>query len=76
MSTNEEKQGWLVGLFTGWGVPASWAKFIAGAIIGGFVAIGALSASGCSAVIDQTTEDGTFHYEGVLVLPNIIEGGK
>ena len=51
MSTNKEKAekavGFLTGIFTGWGVPANWAKAIAGAIVGG--AIGALIAAGALA---------------------------
>lgn len=43
METNEHKQNWLTGLLTGWGVRESWAKIIAGALIGAASAIGLLS---------------------------------
>ena len=45
MSTQDEKTSWLAGIISGWGVPANWARFIAGAVIGGLVAIGAISFS-------------------------------
>ena len=35
--------GWLTGLLTGWGVKESWAKLIAGAVVGALVAVGFLS---------------------------------
>ena len=34
MNTNNEQHHWLTGLLTGWGIKESWAKLIAGAIIG------------------------------------------
>ena len=37
MSTNKEKVSWLTGLLTGWGIKESWAKVIAGAVIGALV---------------------------------------
>ncbi len=37
---NTEKISWLAGLLTGWGIRESWAKIIAGAIIGGLAAAG------------------------------------
>lgn len=47
---NKEKYTWLTSLLTGWGVKESWAKVLAGAIIGGLVAAGVLSVSSCSNV--------------------------
>ena len=35
MSTNKDRYTWLTGLLTGWGIKDSWAKLIAGAVIGG-----------------------------------------
>lgn len=43
MNTQENKHHWLTGLLTGWGIRESWAKIIAGAIIGAASAIGLLS---------------------------------
>ncbi len=37
---NTEKISWLAGLLTGWGIRESWAKIIAGAIIGALAAAG------------------------------------
>lgn len=58
MSTNKEKASkavnFLTGIFTGWGIPANWAKAIAGAIvgaaIGALIAAGALTATGCETI--------------------------
>ena len=35
--------GWLTGLLTGWGIKESWAKLIAGAVVGALAAAGFLS---------------------------------
>ncbi len=43
MSTNTSKTSWLVGLLSGWGIRESWAKIIAGALIGALSAAGFLS---------------------------------
>ena len=52
MTTNKEKAekaaGFLTGLFTGWGIPANWAKVIAGAIIGALIAAGAITSTSCT----------------------------
>ena len=34
------KHTWLTGILTGWGIRESWAKLIAGAIIGALAAAG------------------------------------
>ena len=46
---NDNKTSWLAGLLTGWGVPANWARVIAGAIIGALAAAGILTQQGCTA---------------------------
>ncbi len=43
METNTDKISWLTGLLSGWGIRESWAKIIAGALIGAASAIGWLS---------------------------------
>ncbi|MBR3902430.1 MAG: hypothetical protein IKJ29_02110 [Akkermansia sp.] len=43
MNTQNEQQRWLTGLLTGWGIKESWAKLIAGAIIGAISAAGFLA---------------------------------
>lgn len=50
MSTNKEKYSWLAGLLTGWGMKESWAKIIAGAIIGALAAVGVLTLDSCTPV--------------------------
>lgn len=74
MSTNKEKASWLAGLLSGWGVKESWAKVIAGAIIGGLVAAGVLSTGGCTADYSRTPEG--VLWSGAIVLPVEEEGGK
>ncbi len=73
MKTSKEKASWLAGLLTGWGIKESWAKLIAGAVIGALCAAGVLTVSGCSTTYTQAA-DGSLHYEGVLVLPVQDEG--
>ena len=54
MNTKEKQYGWLAGLLTGWGIKESWAKVIAGAIIGALAAAGLLSS--CEQVKRVTPE--------------------
>ena len=54
MSTNKQKLNWLTGLLTGWGIKESWAKLIAGAIIGALAALGVLSLDSCTASYTQS----------------------
>ena len=44
METHKEKISWLTGLLTGWGIRESWAKMIAGAIVGAVTAAGFFTA--------------------------------
>lgn len=48
MKTNKDRVGWLAGLLTGWGVKESWAKAIAGAVVGALVAAGVLTLDSCT----------------------------
>ncbi len=73
MSMNKEKASWLAGLLHGWGIKESWAKIIAGAVIGALCAAGILTTGGCTASVGQAA-DGSWQYTGVIVLP--VEGGK
>lgn len=59
MSTNAEKHSWFTSLLTGWGVKESWAKIIAGAIIGALAAAGILTTESCTATVSQTHPDGS-----------------
>ncbi len=51
MNTNE-KTSWLVGLLSGWGIKESWAKIIAGALIGALGAAGILTS--CTQQLQDT----------------------
>lgn len=56
MNKNNEKVNWLAGLLTGWGIRESWAKIIAGAIIGALAAAGLLTATGCQLSPSQMSD--------------------
>ncbi len=49
---NQQKHTWLTSLLTGWGLKESWAKVLAGAVIGALAACGLLSS--CTASYSQT----------------------
>lgn len=44
----EEKTSWLAGLLTGWGIKGTWAKVIAGAIVGALMALYAATSTSCT----------------------------
>lgn len=52
MNTHQQKHTWLTSLLTGWGLKESWAKVLAGAVIGALAACGLLSS--CTASYSQT----------------------
>ncbi len=56
MNKNTETASWLAGLLTGWGVKESWAKIIAGAIIGALAAAGVLTSTGCQLSPSQMSD--------------------
>ena len=66
MSNNKDKYTWLTSLLTGWGVKESWAKVLAGAIIGGLVAAGVLALDSCTASYTQNA-DGSFRISATVV---------
>ena len=68
MSNNKEKYSWLTGLLTGWGINESWAKLIAGAVIGALCAAGVLTVSNCTASYTQTAS-GDIAFKGTIVQP-------
>ena len=68
MSNNKEKYSWLTGLLTGWGIKESWAKLIAGAVIGALCAAGVLTVSNCTASYTQTAA-GDISFSGTVVTP-------
>lgn len=82
MSTNKEKVSWITGLLTGWGIKESWAKVIAGAVIGALVAAGILTVTGCAnwADVSLSSDQGSMTYtrdaDGkvcVTVIPAVID---
>lgn len=74
MTNEKAKQAhtWLTGLLTGWGLRESWAKLVAGAVIGALVAAGVLQLSGCS--VDYSQNAAGIEYHGTVV--PIERGGK
>lgn len=70
MSNNKEKYSWLTSLLTGWGIKESWAKVLAGAIIGALCAAGVLTVSGCTACYTQSAA-GDIAYECTIVQPEM-----
>lgn len=63
MSKETKAYNWLTSLLTGWGLKESWAKLVAGAVIGAAVATGVLTLDGCTAHYSQTV-DGAIEYTG------------
>ena len=72
---HEQKAGRLAGVLTGWGVPGSIARILAGAIIGALAAIAAMSQSGCTATLD-VYPDGGRRFDGSFVLPQPVNQQK
>ncbi len=77
MSTHNEKASWLAGLLTGWGIKESWAKIIAGAIIGAAAAAGLLQA-GCKNITPEQLQGTHNAYHAATGKPCIfvIQSGK
>lgn len=65
MNNEKKAYSWLTGLLTGWGIRESWAKVLAGAIIGAAVAAGVLTLPGCSVEYTQNAEG--IRYSGTVV---------
>lgn len=60
-TTPEETKGFLTTLFTGWGVPGSLARILAGAVLGALSALWALSQAGCTAEWTQSPDGSAWH---------------
>lgn len=74
-NTNEKAKkaaGWVTGLLTGWGIPGTIARIIAGAIVGAIATAAALTGTGCNASYKQTA-DGAVDYSHSLTLPLPVE---
>jgi hypothetical protein len=65
MKDEKEKYQWLKALLTGWGIKESWAKLIAGAIIG---AICAFMMTSCTWDIKSTSSSQNFD-SSITILP-------
>ncbi|MBE6314896.1 MAG: hypothetical protein E7079_08110 [Bacteroidales bacterium] len=76
MEKNKEKNyKWLKSFLTGWGIKESWAKLVAGAIIGALCACGFLTS--CSCVTSEQIYSAHEIYHTVTDKPCIfIEQGK
>lgn len=64
---NKKTHTWLTGLLAGWGVKESWAKILAGAIVGALCAAGVLTLDGCTVRYTQNAEG--IKYSGTVVTP-------
>lgn len=74
-NTNEKAKkaaGWVTGLLTGWGIPGTIARIIAGAIVGAIATAAALTGTGCTASYKQTAA-GDVDYSHSLTLPLPVE---
>lgn len=65
MKQTKNAHTWLTGMLTGWGLRESWAKLVAGAVVGALVAAGVLQLSGCS--VDYTQNAAGIEYHGAVV---------
>ncbi len=66
---NEEKAaGWIVKILTGWGIPGTVARVIAGAIVGALAGWYLATSTGCTATYTKLP-DGTIHVHGTVVKP-------
>ena len=64
--------GWVTGLLTGWGIPGTIARIIAGAIVGAIATAAAFTGTGCTASYKQTAA-GDVDYSHSLTLPLPVE---
>lgn len=64
----EQAAGWLTKVLTGWGVPGTLARIIAGAIVGAVAGWYLATASGCT-VSYTKLPDGTVKAAGAVVRP-------
>lgn len=60
--------GWVTALLTGWGIPGTIARILAGAIIGALATAAALTGTGCTTSYTQTA-DGSFSYRSAITIP-------
>lgn len=71
----EKAAGWLTGLITGWGVPGTVAKVIAGAIVGAVAAWYVATCTGCT--VDYTrAPDGAVRVQSGFIHPVYVSTQK
>ncbi len=66
--TEEKAAGWLTKILTGWGIPGTIARIIAGAIVGALAAWYLATTTGCS-ISYTKLPDGTVSAQGAVVKP-------
>lgn len=71
----EKAAGWITKVLTGWGVPGSIARVIAGAIVGAIAAWYVATATGCT-VSYTKLPDGTVVAQGSVVKPTPVHVTK
>ncbi len=64
----QQAASWLVKILTGWGVPGTLARVLAGAIVGAVAGFYLATATSCTAEYTQNA-DGSLQYHGSVVLP-------
>lgn len=67
---NQCNINWLTGLLTDWGIKKSWAKVIAGAVIGALAAAGIFMHCGCGAAANVSLSSG----QGMLSVSRAPDG--
>ncbi len=64
----EKAAGWLITVLTGWGVPGTLARIIAGAVVGAIAGYYVAATTGCT-VSYTKLPDGTVQAHGSVVKP-------
>lgn len=65
----EQSLSFLARLFTGWGVPGSLARILAGAVLGALSAFWAMSQSGCMAEWTLRSPGSVWHGRAASLMP-------
>ncbi len=67
MNEHQKNTSWLAGILTGWGLKESWAKLIAGALIGALGAIGILTQTGCGHTVTLEADKTLIRKDGLCL---------
>lgn len=68
MKETQQKYHWLSSLLSGWGIRESWAKIIAGMLIGALAAAGILTLDSCATRYSQSAV-GDIEFSTIWVHP-------